>query len=108
MHSGTGNRRDEDIIEFGRVLGRTYDHIVLIDSDPRRRPLGETADFVKKGILETDFPEEELTEIHDVREATQAALEMASTGDLVVLQCDDVEQVLEDVFAFKEAYASNE
>ena len=108
MHSGTGNRRDEDIIEFGRVLGRTYDHIVLIDSDPRRRPLGETADLVRKGILETDFPEEELTEILDVREATQAALEMASTGDLVVLQCDDVEQVLEDVFAFKEACGSNE
>ena len=108
MHSGTGNRRDEDIIDFGRVLGRTYDHIVLIDSDPRRRPLGETADLVKKGILETDFPEEELTEILDVREATHAALEMASTGDLVVLQCDDVEQVLEDVFAFKEACASNE
>jgi len=108
MHSGTGNRRDENIIEFGRVLGRSYDHIVLADSDPRRRPPGETSEFVKKGILETDFPQEELTEILDVREATRAALEMARTGDLVVLQCDDVEQILEDVFAFKEAIASNE
>ncbi len=106
MHSGTGNRRDEAIMEFGRVLGRTYDHIVLSDSDPRRRPLGETAEVVKKGIMETDFPEEELTVIIDVREATRAALEMAKAGDLVVLQCDDVDQVLEDVSAYKEALAS--
>ncbi|NIP35690.1 MAG: cyanophycin synthetase, partial [Thermoplasmata archaeon] len=49
MHSGTGNRRDEDIAEFGRVLGRSYDHIVLTDSDPRSRPLGETAEVVKRG-----------------------------------------------------------
>ncbi len=105
MHSGTGNRRDEDITEFGRVLGRTYDHIVLTDSDQRRRKPGETADIVKAGILETGFPEEELTVIIDVREATRAALEMGRDGDLVVLQCDDVEQVLADVAAFREECA---
>ena len=108
MHSGTGNRRDEDIMKFGHVLGRTYDHIVLMDSDPRRRPLGETSELVKKGILETDFPQEDLTVVLDVREATRTALEMGRTGDLVVLQCDDVDQVLEDVFAFKEACACND
>jgi cyanophycin synthetase len=102
MHSGTGNRRDEDIMEFGRVLGTSYDHIVLTDSDPRRRTLGETAEVVRKGILDTGFPEEELTVILDVRKATRAALEMAGTGDLVVLQCDDVEQVLADVAEYKE------
>jgi cyanophycin synthetase len=108
MHSGTGNRRDQEILEFGRVLGRTYDHIVLIDSDPRRRKLGETSDVVERGILETGFPKEELTVILDVREATQAALDMAQSGDLVVLQCDDVEQVLADVSAYKEAFNSED
>jgi cyanophycin synthetase len=108
MHSGTGNRRDEDIIEFGRVLGRIYDHIVVVDSDPRHRSKGETSDLVKKGILETDFPKEQITEILDVREATRAVMEMASSGDLVVLQCDDVEQVLEDVAAYKDAIAIDE
>ena len=44
----------------------------------------------------------------DVREATRTALEMGRTGDLVVLQCDNVDQVLEDVFAFKEACACND
>jgi len=108
MHSGTGNRRDEEIMEFGRVLGRTYDHIVLTDSDPRRRKLGDTSDVVERGILETGFPKKELTVILDVREATQAALDMAQAGDLVVLQCDDVDQVIADVFAYKEACASKD
>jgi cyanophycin synthetase len=106
MHSGTGNRRDEDIVEFGRVLGRTYDHIVLTDSDPRSRKIGETAEVVKRGILSTGFPEEEITVVLEAREATRVALEKAKAGDLVVLQCDDVEQVIEDVFAYKEACAS--
>jgi cyanophycin synthetase len=108
MHAGTGNRRDEDLMELGRTLGGIYDHIVLTDSDPRRRKIGETAEVVKRGILETGFPEEELTVVLDPREATRTALEMARAGDLVVLQCDDVDQVLEDVFAFKEACACNE
>jgi cyanophycin synthetase len=107
MHSGTGNRRDEDIMEFGRTLGDIYDHIVLTDSDPRRREIGETAEVVKRGILETGFPEEELTVVLDAREAIRTALEMAQAGDLVVLQCDDVDQVLEDVFAFKEAFSTD-
>ncbi len=108
MHAGTGNRRDEEIMEFGRVLGRTYDRIVLTDSDPRRRKLGETADVVERGILETGFPEKELTVVLDPREATRVALDMAQAGDLVVLQCDDVEQIIEDVFAYKEARASGD
>ncbi len=108
MHSGTGNRRDEDIMEFGRVLGGTYDHIVLTDSDQRRRAPGETAEIVKQGILDTGFPEEDLTVIIDAREATRAALDMGQTGDLVVLQCDDVEQVLADVAEYREERSTEE
>lgn len=104
MHSGTGNRRDEDIIDFGRTLGRIYDRIVLTDSDPRRRELGATADLVKQGIFDTGFREEDLTVALDSRDATRQALEMAETGDLVVLQADKVGEVLEDVFAYKEAF----
>ena len=54
-----------------------------------------------------DFKTDRLASvILDVRDGTRAALEMAGAGDLVVLQCDDVEQVLSDVDAYKEARAS--
>ncbi len=104
MHSGTGNRREEDILEFGRVLGRVYDRIVLTDSDPRRRSQGETAEIVKRGILDTGFMEEDITVLLDSREATRTALEMAKAGDLVVIQADNVDEVLEDVFAYKDMF----
>jgi cyanophycin synthetase len=102
MHSGTGNRRDEDIVDFGRTLGDIYDRIVLTDSDPRRRKKGETAELVRQGILDAGFPEEHLEVVLDAREATKKALEMAGTGDLVVLQADNVEQVIADVFEYKD------
>ena len=105
MHSGTGNRRDEDIILFGRTIGEIYDRIVLADSDRRQRAPGETSDLVKEGILATGFPEENLTVVHDPIEATRTALEMGEAGDLVVLQGDDLDQVLSDVFEYKECMA---
>ena len=102
MHAGTGNRLDENIILYGRTLGGIYDRLIVTDSDARRRPPGETAELVKRGILETGFAEEHITMVLDPREATETALGMAEAGDLVVLQADNLEQVLEDVFAFKD------
>jgi cyanophycin synthetase len=102
MHSGTGNRRDEDIVDFGRTVGGIYDRIVLTDSDPRGRAKGEVAELVRQGILDSGFPEEHLELVLDAREATQKALEMAEAGDLVVLQADDVDQVIEDVIKYKD------
>lgn len=102
MAAGTGNRRAEDIIEYGKTLSRYYDHIIITDTDPRNMAPGEVPDLVKKGILSTGFSEEEITIIPDGREATIAALKMAHDGDIVVLQADDVKQVIADVMEYKE------
>ena len=42
MAVGTGNRRDQDIIDFGKSLAEFYDYIVITDTDPRNRAPGET------------------------------------------------------------------
>jgi cyanophycin synthetase len=102
MASGTGNRRVEDIIEYGTTLSKYYDHVVITDTDRRDKPLGEVADLVKKGLIDAGYPEKEITTVLDGREATQAAMEMASKGDIVVLQADDVDTVIEDVMEYKE------
>ena len=101
MASGTGNRRDEDIIEYGAALARHYDHIIICDPDPREREIGETAELVRQGLLEGGFNEDMITVILEEKEATLAALEMGGEDDVVVLQADDVDQVIEDVQAFK-------
>ena len=106
VNSGTGNRRDEDIILFGKTLAGIYDYIIINDSDPRKRPIGETAKLVEEGILSTGFAKKNHCIILDEGEATNKALSMAGVGDLVVIQANDVHKVISDVLEFKEIIMS--
>ncbi|UCH89240.1 MAG: cyanophycin synthetase, partial [Thermoplasmata archaeon] len=101
MASGTGNRTDDYIMDFGKTLAEVYDYIVVTDTDPRDRYSGETAELVKKGILETGFPAENVTVELDYKKATNAVLNKAEPGDLVVIQADYFDQVMEIVNAYK-------
>lgn len=101
MASGVGNRRREDLLEFGRALAEFYDHIILCDCDPRERKAGETARIVKKGLLLGGLTPEQISLVIDEKQATRVALEMARPGDAVVLQADNIDQVIKDVLAFK-------
>ncbi len=101
MASGVGNRRGDDIVEFGVALSKYYDHIVLCDSDPRERHVGETARLVKEGLLKGGFNQDMITMVLDEKEATKASLDMARPGDLVVLQVDNITQVIKDVLDYK-------
>ncbi|RQD71913.1 MAG: cyanophycin synthetase [Tindallia sp. MSAO_Bac2] len=103
MASGVGNRRGDDILEFGTALSEYYDHIVLCDADPRERSAGETARIVKQGLLKGGFKEDMITLVIDEKEATRVSLEMAKMGDLVVLQADDINQVIKDVLDYKKS-----
>ncbi|MBN1390588.1 MAG: cyanophycin synthetase, partial [Candidatus Thermoplasmatota archaeon] len=102
MASGTGNRRDEDIMEYGLTLSKYYDHIVVTDTDTRNRPVGEVADIVVQGLLKGGKKRSDITMVMDGREATQVALDMARKGDIVVLQADNVQLVIQDVIDYKE------
>ena len=97
MASGVGNRRSEDLLEFGKAISLYYDHIVLCDSDPRERVPGETARLVKAGLLQGGFPANSVTMVIDEKKAVHHALGMAQPGDLVVLQVDDIDAVIADV-----------
>lgn len=101
MAYGIGNRRSDDIFEFATALSKFYDHIVLCDSDPRKRKVGETARIVEQGLLKSGFKPDMITVVLGEKEATQASLEMARKGDLVVLQADNIAQVIKDVLDFK-------
>lgn len=101
MAQGTGNRRTQDIFEFGVALSKYSDYIVLCDADPRERPLGETANIVKDGLLKGGFAPKRITVVLDEREAAEVSLKMARPGDIVVLQVQNINQVTQDVLDFK-------
>lgn len=101
MASGVGNRRKEDLLEFGKTIAEYYDHVILCDSDPRERKAGETARIVKRGLLKGGLALDQISLVIDEKEATRIALEMARPGDVVVLQADNIDQVIKDVRAFQ-------
>ena len=91
--SATGNRRDEDLREFGAWLARLYDDIYLSDPDPRGRPPGETAALVEEGIRGAGKAPTQV--FRHEEDAIEAALARAMPGDLVVLQAEDVPMAIE-------------
>ena len=100
--SGTGNRLEKDIHRLGETAARIYTDLIIKDSDPRHRPLGETAEIMKAAVLGTRFPEEKLRIIMNEWEAIEAAFAMARPGDLVVIQPDDIEGTIRLLLKHKE------
>lgn len=82
-------------------MANYYNHIVICDPDPREKEIGETAEVLREGLLKGGFKMDMISMVLNEREATLVALDMARKGDLVVLQVDDLNQVIEDVLAYK-------
>ncbi len=104
MASGVGNRRIEDIKEFGQALAKYYDHIVITDASPRIRKLGETAGYVKEGLIEGGLREDQITVELMEKDAVQVALNMGGPGDLIMLQVENIPKVTQAVLDFKKKY----
>jgi cyanophycin synthetase len=102
--SMAGDRRDEDIIELGRIAAGIFDELIFRE-DPytRGRPRGEVMNLLKKGALETGRSEEHLHLIAGERASTAAALAMGRPGDLVVITPTDVKGAWQQVSDFKPA-----
>ena len=93
----TGSRTDEQIIEYGKALASVFDYIVLADLDPRKRPIGETVELVREGLIKGDFKEENIEIVPDQEEAVDYLFSKAETGDLLVIHPDELEPILSQV-----------
>ena len=95
-----GDRRDEDIRELGRVASRYFDEIIIReDANNRGRPRGDTAALIAEGI-ESAGAERRVGTVStmlDELEATRAALDMATDGDVVVVCVDHANQVWKEL-----------
>ncbi|MGH8936555.1 MAG: cyanophycin synthetase [Acidimicrobiia bacterium] len=95
-----GDRRDEDLREFGEVAARHFD-LVLVreDANLRGRPAGESAEVVaegvRKGMQDPTARCRSLAIVPDELEAVGAALGRANRGDLVVICVDRLDPVWE-------------
>ncbi|MFN8245833.1 MAG: Mur ligase family protein [Ferruginibacter sp.] len=101
--SGTGDRRDEDIRELGRISGKYFDEIIIRqDKNLRGRTAEEIVNLLVEGINETKPKDIPITIIYNEKEAIMHAYNNAKTGSLITIMCDVVAEALDLIKALKE------
>ncbi|WP_153159429.1 cyanophycin synthetase [Zoogloea sp. 1C4] len=95
--SGAGDRRDEDIREQTRILGKVFDDVVLYQDECQRgRADGEVLALLREG-LEGAPRTRDVCEIRGEFLAIDTALGKLDNGDLCLILIDQVEEALEHI-----------
>jgi cyanophycin synthetase len=102
--SGTGDRRDEDIRELGRISGRNFDEIIIrSDKHLRGRQPEEIVQLLIEGINDTKPSDIPVKVILKESEAIDYAYQTAKPNSLITIMCDVVTDALDQVKNMKEA-----
>lgn len=100
--AGVGDRRDEDIVNLGKVAAGMFDEIVIRqDKNLRGRTEEEIIDLMKQGINEVD-PSRKVTVIQKEREAIDYAIKGAQPGSFVTICSDVIPDALDQIMRLKE------
>ena len=96
VYSAAGDRRDEDLLAQGRLLGETFDRVVIYeDAYVRGRQPGEITRLLSQGIAEAKTLRATTVEFGGGWCETAAkVLDAVGEGDVVLLQADSVEQTM--------------
>jgi cyanophycin synthetase len=99
--SAPGDRRDEDIREIAQVASGHFDHFICRADDNRRgRDNDEVATMQKNMLLEAGISTDQIEVIPDEQEANARALEMAETGDLILVLGDNIKRTWKQIIYF--------
>jgi cyanophycin synthetase len=92
--SGAGDRRDEDIRDQTRILGKAFDDVLLYEDQCQRgRSEGEVVALLREGLK--DAPRtSHVEEIRGEFVAIDRALERLQPGDLSLILIDQVDEAL--------------
>jgi cyanophycin synthetase len=92
--SGAGDRRDEDIRDLTRILGNSFDNVILYqDQCQRGREDGEVLKLLQEGLVGTKKAKQ-VKEITGEFLAIDTALNDLSPGDICLILIDQVEESL--------------
>ncbi len=100
VYSVAGDRRDEDMVLQGQILGEAFDHVVLYeDQYTRGRPTGEIMALLGRGLAQ-GARVRKIENVQGALFAVKQVLDQALAGDLIVVQAD----VIEETLAFLDTY----
>jgi cyanophycin synthetase len=94
VYSAPGDRRDEDILEQGKMLSRAFDEVWLYEGDYcRGREPGEIMGLLSQGLVNAPRVKR-LEKITGSLKALDLALAAAPPGSLVVVQADTADETV--------------
>lgn len=97
-----GDRRDEDIVEFGEVAGGIFDSVIIRnDKNLRGRDEDNLVRLLKQGIFNIK-PEMPISIIRNEMEAVSYAIENAIKGSHITLCSDEIAKAVAVVKSYKE------
>ncbi|MEO8794578.1 MAG: cyanophycin synthetase [Daejeonella sp.] len=100
--SGTGDRRDDDLREIGRIAARMFDEIIICQEKYLRgRTRENIVSLLEEGIHEVK-PEMKVEMIHEGKEAFKFALDRAEQGSFLTIIGDSVANALEQVQSYQD------
>jgi len=99
--SAPGDRRDEDIREIAKIASGHFDYFICRrDDNTRGRGEDEVAVMLKNRLLEEGISPDLIEVVPDEQEANTRALEMAETGDLILVLGDNVKRTWKQIIYF--------
>jgi cyanophycin synthetase len=97
-----GDRRDEDMAEIARLAAGRFDHYICRRDDSLRgRKPDEVPRILREALLLNGVAEEKIELIPEEPAAVDAALRMASAGDLLLIFADSISRSWKQVIHFR-------
>jgi cyanophycin synthetase len=97
-----GDRRDEDILEIGRIAaGRFERYICRRDDQLRGRRPDEVPQLLREALLANGVPAEQIRVIPEEQLAVDTALREAEAGDLLLIFADAITRSWKQVIQFR-------
>lgn len=98
--TGTGDRRDDDIRDMGRISAEMFDHIIIRqDKFLRGRLADEIVNLLVEGIKEVN-PNQSYEYIPKEIEALEHALSLAKSGTFITALSDVIDNAIEVVQSY--------
>jgi len=105
--SAPGDRRDQDIEEIADIAAGHFDHFICRCDDHRRgRGEDEVAQMLKARLMLQGVSEDRIDVIPGEYAAVEHALQMAATGDLVLVLADKVKRSWKQIVHFNSGISS--
>ncbi len=100
--AGPGDRRDEDLVAIAHTVAGRFDHYICRRDDGLRgRDGDEVPRIMAKALEAKGVPLSAISIIPDEQQATEAALRMGQTGDLLLVFADALTRSWKQIIKFR-------